>query len=225
MRLLFLPCTLAQLGVLDRSGRITPTEPPVNVLEEALGRRKELVLVLSDIADAAATATGGGRAMTVRQSFDSSIPRTRCLNLDPYREPKPVTAAGGLVVRRGPLGVEIILIHRRGLWDLPKGKLDPGETIEECAVREVNEELGIQDAAIHRAAGSTIHGYVDKTHYAVKTTHWFLMQTSAERFTPQASEQIEAVEWVEIPEALDRLGFDGLRRFVTAVLPTITEVA
>ena len=53
---------------------------------------------------------------------------------------KSIIAAGGIVMNKNN---EVLLIHRRGKWDLPKGKLDCGETIEDTAVREVSEEVGI----------------------------------------------------------------------------------
>jgi 8-oxo-dGTP pyrophosphatase MutT (NUDIX family) len=51
-----------------------------------------------------------------------------------------IKAGGGIVVNEQN---EVLLIYRRGKWDLPKGKLDDGETIEECALREVKEETGL----------------------------------------------------------------------------------
>ncbi len=61
---------------------------------------------------------------------------------------KPVTAAGGLVENEKG---EVLLIFRRGKWDLPKGKLDPGETIEQCAVREVEEETGLKNIELKKS--------------------------------------------------------------------------
>ena len=60
--------------------------------------------------------------------------------------PKQILAAGGLVTNAQG---EILWIFRRGFWDLPKGKLDDGETIQSCAIREVEEETGIQNIKLH----------------------------------------------------------------------------
>lgn len=133
------------------------------------------------------------------------------LNADPYRPPRPITAAGGVLTRVVRGRTQLLLILRRGVWDLPKGKQDRGETISECAVREVNEELGIGDAAIVSPMGRTRHGYVDGRRYMVKTTHWYRMTTASDRFVPQASEQIEAVGWFHFPDAMKHLGFEPLR--------------
>lgn len=138
-------------------------------------------------------------------------------NLDPYAEPVPVTAAGGFVLRQADGDLEILLIFRRGVWDLPKGKLDSGETVEECAIREVCEEVGIDKVAITTPLGRTIHGYRHDEAYAVKTTHWFAMRTDEESFTPQRKEKIEKVEWVSLPQARERLGFETLRRHLDTV--------
>jgi 8-oxo-dGTP pyrophosphatase MutT (NUDIX family) len=134
------------------------------------------------------------------------------LNLNPYRPPVPVEAAGGIIVRPGSNMREVVLIYRRGVWDLPKGKRDGGESLEACACREVREELGIDTVQLDRPLGQTIHGYVDGKHFAVKTTHWFLMSTAAESFAPQGAEGIERAEWVPWGVALEKLGYEILRR-------------
>lgn len=157
-----------------------------------------------------------------------AVPRKAVLNVDPdgdFWPPFPVDAAGGYVVRpcRTAAGeatpdadrLDVLMIFRRGVWDLPKGKLDPGETFERTAVREVSEEVGIPAASIRVVAdlGATIHGYVwpRKEAFAVKTTHWYAMTTTAEAFEPEDGEGIEAVAWVPWAEAGRRLGFESLR--------------
>lgn len=143
-------------------------------------------------------------------------------NADPYRPPKPVTAAGGYVVRQGSAGPEVLLIFRRGVWDLPKGKLDRGEAIEACALREVREEVGIEeDLRVIAELPPTVHGYPEGGAYRVKTTHWYLMRTSQQTFTPQASENIERVMWAPWAEARTRLGFETLRRHMDAAEATV----
>ena len=174
-------------------------------LEEARRRCTESILVV-DAYDRSDGTDGGAAARP------GAIE-----NLDPYAEPVPVTAAGGFVLRESTGDLELLLIFRRGVWDLPKGKLDSGETVEECAIREVCEEVGIEDVAITGALGTTIHGYRYDESYAVKTTHWFAMRTDEESFTPQRKEKIDRVEWVSLPRARERLGFETLRRHLHAV--------
>jgi ADP-ribose pyrophosphatase YjhB (NUDIX family) len=108
---------------------------------------------------------------------------------------KEIIAAGGLVTN--PQGA-ILWIFRRGFWDLPKGKLDEGESIETCAVREVEEETGIQDIQLHELITTTTHGYFDTYQQAdvIKKTYWYHMTiTNEQAGTPQYTEDIEKIEW------------------------------
>ncbi len=149
----------------------------------------------------------------------------RFLNLSPYLPPRPVAAAGGVLARHVAGRLQVLLIHRRGVWDLPKGKQDRGETISECAVREVNEELGIDDARIVEPLGRTRHGYPEGRHFVLKTTHWYRMRSDARQFRPQASEQIEAVGWFHLDDAIRHLAFEGLRALLRRVSGGIEEDA
>ncbi|MEG0466903.1 MAG: NUDIX hydrolase [Mucinivorans sp.] len=112
-----------------------------------------------------------------------------------------IKAGGGVVIN--PEG-EILMIFRRGHWDLPKGKLEEGETIEQCALREVEEECGIDNLTLGKFLRITEHEYTEKGRDLVKQTHWFAMQGSGTA-TPQAIEDITSAQWVpisEIPELL-----------------------
>ncbi len=149
------------------------------------------------------------------------VPPGGLRHADPYLAPRPVTAAGGFVVRRTEAEPEILMIYRRGAWDIPKGKLDAGETIEACALREVREEVGIHDLALIQPLGATVHGYPRGGKYHVKTTHWFEMQTGQTAFTPQAEEDIEAVAWMPWGEAVEKVGFVSFRRHLQRVRPIV----
>ncbi len=103
-------------------------------------------------------------------------------------------AAGGLV--KNEKG-ENLLIHRRGKWDLPKGKLDEGESLEECAVREVQEETGIKEVILQKPLLITWHTYHQGTYFILKESHWYLMEAPGKQsLTPQTEEDIEEVRWV-----------------------------
>ena len=104
----------------------------------------------------------------------------------------PITAAGGLVVNPSN---EILFIYRRKRWDLPKGKLDPGESIEECAIREVHEETGISILKIVKPLLTTYHIYVENR-IVFKTTYWYLMHAEHEKLNPQLEEGITKAVWV-----------------------------
>ena len=147
----------------------------------------------------------------------SSVPAAALQNLNPYRPPHPVAAAGGYVACPLPHDVALLLIHRRGVWDLPKGHRDPGEDLETCAVREVREEVGLDDLHLLRPLGTTQHGYPHGDHYAVKTTHWYLMRTSERSFRPERREGIRRVVPARWAVARRHIGYDTLRRHMDRV--------
>ncbi len=108
---------------------------------------------------------------------------------------KIIQAGGGLVTNSEQ---KILMIFRRGKWDLPKGKLDKGETIDECALREVAEETGIGELVIGDKLCETWHLYNEKSKNLVKHTTWFKMSsTDTKKLVPQAEEDIHEVLWAD----------------------------
>jgi len=108
-----------------------------------------------------------------------------------------IVAAGGLVTNTSG---KLLLIFRRGYWDLPKGKLDDGESIEACALREVQEETGLKHIVLGPELGITCHEYFDKwTQQDVeKQTHWFAMKAEdGQQLVPQSEEDIEQIIWAD----------------------------
>jgi 8-oxo-dGTP pyrophosphatase MutT (NUDIX family) len=104
-----------------------------------------------------------------------------------------ITAAGGLVLNENK---DSLWIFRRGNWDLPKGKLDEGETIGACALREVEEETGIKDTVIERFLTNTYHFYTENNVSICKETYWYLMHSpGVQNLVPQIEEQITAIKW------------------------------
>jgi 8-oxo-dGTP pyrophosphatase MutT (NUDIX family) len=106
-----------------------------------------------------------------------------------------IKAAGGLVENeRG----DILFIHRRGFWDLPKGKVDDGESVEECALREIREETGLERLRIVKPLCTTYHTYEFKGADVLKESYWFLVQGHSEDvLTPQTEEDIEDIIWAD----------------------------
>lgn len=147
----------------------------------------------------------------------SSVPAAAIQNLGPYRPPRPVAAGGGYVACPLPDDVALLLIHRRGVWDLPKGHRDPGEDLETCAVREVREEVGVTDLRVVQDLGTTQHGYPNGDHYAVKTTYWYLMRTPERSFRPERHEGIRRVASARWKVARRHIGYDTLRRHMDRV--------
>ena len=107
-----------------------------------------------------------------------------------------IKAAGGLV--ENPHS-DILMIYRLGKWDLPKGKVDDGETIREAATREVEEECGVSGLSITASMPETDHIYYDNNgRWILKTTYWFRMNAlNWKQPIPQKKENIEAVKWVK----------------------------
>lgn len=100
-------------------------------------------------------------------------------------------AAGGKVFNTKN---EVLFIYRFNKWDLPKGKLELGESIKECAVREVEEECGISNLTIQKKLPTTYHIFKRKSKTILKITHWFLMNTDYEgKLKPQLEEGITKV--------------------------------
>ena len=129
---------------------------------------------------------------------------------------KPITAAGGIVFRLDhDENPEVLMIFRNGVWDLPKGKLEPGETIEMCAAREVSEEVGSSLPVIIGKLGETYHEYPEQGKVMGKTTHWYSMIfTQPESFVPQEEEGIERIEWMPFQEAVEKAGYDNLKEIL-----------
>ena len=105
-----------------------------------------------------------------------------------------IEAAGGLVRNENK---ELLTIFRNGVWDLPKGKVEKGELIEEAAVREVEEETGVK---IHKHYADSIqkvyHVYSLKKKLVLKETSWFIMSAKSMILIPQREEGITKVYWM-----------------------------
>lgn len=113
---------------------------------------------------------------------------------------KWVEAAGGIVtnVESG----KQLFIFRRGFWDLPKGKLDKGESGAEAAVREVKEETGLTDLILGDPLPTTYHTYRTKKHRVLKPTYWFAMSSRQMTLMPEDGEGIELAQWRTVAEVL-----------------------
>jgi ADP-ribose pyrophosphatase YjhB (NUDIX family) len=106
---------------------------------------------------------------------------------------KIIAAAGGVVRNEKD---EILMIFRRGFWDLPKGKIDKGEDEPTAAVREVIEETGLQNVDLQAFITTTFHVYTHKEKRVLKPTYWYKMQTTDSILIPQTEEDIEQAIWI-----------------------------
>lgn len=100
-------------------------------------------------------------------------------------------AAGGLIRNENQ---ETLFIYRFDKWDLPKGKIEKGESKKEAAVREVEEECGLKDVVIEKKLQKTYHIFQRKGRETLKITHWYLMKTDYKgKLVPQTEEGITDV--------------------------------
>ena len=115
-----------------------------------------------------------------------------------------VIAGGGKVFNKQG---DILFIYRNNKWDLPKGKVEGSETIENTAMREVKEETGVNGLEIVKPLETTYHIFKRNGRHKIKITYWFEMETSFNGILyPQTGEGITKVEWlssVKIPKALE----------------------
>ena len=106
----------------------------------------------------------------------------------------PIEAGGGVVYNEDGA---VLMIYRRGKWDLPKGKLDEGETIDMCALREVREETGLKNVTIGVKICDTYHIYTQNNEQLLKRTAWYKMSgTSTDKLKPQKEENIIEARWI-----------------------------
>lgn len=111
---------------------------------------------------------------------------------------RSVLAAGGIA--KNAQGEEL-MIFRGGRWDLPKGHHEQGESIEECAVREVEEETGVVGLTIGEKLCVTLHAYYLRSVWELKSTHWYSMSCEGTPpLKPQYEEGIEDVRWCTAAE-------------------------
>ncbi|MBW8361373.1 MAG: NUDIX domain-containing protein [Kaistella sp.] len=105
-----------------------------------------------------------------------------------------IEAAGGIVSNSNG---EILFIKRLGKWDLPKGKIEEGESLEQTALREVEEETGLKDLILEKFLNNTFHIYTERNGDRVlKTTYWFQMTcVGDQKAIPQTEEGITDVAW------------------------------
>lgn len=124
-----------------------------------------------------------------------------------------VEAAGGVV--ENPAG-EVLLMRRRGWWDLPKGHVEKGESHPQTALREVEEETGLHGVRLGTPLGTTQHFYQMHGHWEMKRTWWYAMRYGGEAApVPQTEEDITEIRWMRGEE---------LWRAVTSSYGTIREV-
>ena len=131
--------------------------------------------------------TGKKGAVIIDRNLDN-------LKTDFFKAFKIIEAGGGIVQNEQN---EILFIHRLGKWDLPKGKLEKGETIELCAQREVEEETGVTNLSLKTKIGESYHIYQIKEENVLKISHWYHFTCpTLQKTTPQIEEDITEIKWI-----------------------------
>lgn len=112
-------------------------------------------------------------------------------------------AAGGMVINKEG---KFLFIYRNKKWDLPKGRKEKNETVEEAAIREIEEETGVKGLQIDHFLDKTYHVFKRNGNYMLKITHWFVLRTDYDGKTiPEVKEGIEAAVWLSADEAKEKL--------------------
>ncbi|MFS4482171.1 NUDIX hydrolase [Hyunsoonleella sp. 2307UL5-6] len=147
----------------------------------------------------------------IRKLNNSSIKEARLVHknekklLKKFLKKAPNVIAGGGKVYNDK--GKVLFIFRNGKWDLPKGKAEKNETIEETAIREVEEETGVKGLKIVKPIETTYHMFKRRGRYRIKITYWFEMKTSFDgKLYPQEKEGITKVKWLgnkKIKKALE----------------------
>lgn len=172
----------------DLTLHITKNAPAQGMVREVTG---DLGIWLDKYWGEIAGGTKSGRKYIVTDDVEDLWMRIQ----DRYEH---IEAAGGMV--QNTCG-EVLFIYRLGKWDLPKGKLEVGEDVRECALREVEEECGVSGHHIVEDLPVTYHTYVQNGQPILKKTYWYLMKIEGRpELTPQTEEDIQATEWLKEKE-------------------------
>lgn len=134
---------------------------------------------------------------------------------------KTVIAGGGKVINTDG---DVLFIYRNGKWDLPKGRIEKDETIEEGAMREVKEETGVKKLKLIGPIGQTYHLFKRNSETKLKITHWFDMSsTYSGKLSPEENEGITKVKWLNADkiQKVSKKSYANIRSLLTEKINAI----
>ncbi len=170
--------------------KVFVNERPLILTDKIVESEEGEYFMMND--DAVQTAVDSLRKKKLSKAFIYHPNLEEILNKFAARIPLTV-AAGGVVTN--PEG-KVLFIYRNKKWDLPKGKRKKKETLEECAIREVEEETGVKGLKIENFLRTTYHVFKRRGKYQLKEVHWYAMKTAYDgKLKGQKSEGIKKVKW------------------------------
>ncbi len=131
-----------------------------------------------------------------------------------------IEASGGIVQNENK---DLLFIFRRNKWDLPKGKMETGETPEVCAAREIEEETGVNNLHLKHKIGETFHIYEERGDLILKVSHWFYFISEGEQNTvPQTEEDIAEVKWIHTKDIKEPMAntYQNIKDILTVFFDT-----
>ena len=136
-------------------------------------------------------------------------------------ESAEVKASGGVVYRRGVDGIEILAVHRPRYddWSLPKGKLDAGESWEDAAVREVEEETGLRCVLGDELPPTSYRDNKDR----FKVVRYWLMDATDGDSDFDPDDEVDTLEWLPAEDAAERLSYDRDAELVREAMERLGE--
>ncbi len=142
------------------------------------------------------------------------------------RKARVETSAGGVVFRRTEVGFHVLLIRDPyANWGLPKGHLEAEETEQEAAIREVTEETGLTELEVVERLPTIDWYFRDRGRLIHKFCHFFLLEAGAGEPVPQADEGITDCAWLDLPAALQRVGYANAREVIRAAGRLLEQLA
>jgi 8-oxo-dGTP pyrophosphatase MutT (NUDIX family) len=124
-----------------------------------------------------------------------------------------IQASGGVAENERK---QILIIYRRKHWDLPKGKLERNESLETCAIREIEEETGLKNITVIKPLMVTYHTYHEGTRFILKESHWFHLKVAGKQnLVPQTEEDIEEIKFINVSD---------IGKYTPLAFPSVADV-